>query len=56
MNRPTNFKVIGLTRLGIKSVSTAPETNVLTTRPSEFLPEYQDFVTFCLNNGLGHNA
>ena len=31
----TNFKVIGLTRLGIKSKSTAQETDALTTRPSE---------------------
>ena len=33
----TNFKVIGLTRLGIKSKSTAPEADALTTRPSELL-------------------
>ena len=32
-----NFKVIGLTRLGIKPKSTAPEANALTTRPSELL-------------------
>ena len=31
----TNFKVIGLTRLGIKPASLAPETDALTTRPSE---------------------
>ena len=31
----TNFKVIGLTRLGIKAKSTALEADVLTTRPSE---------------------
>ena len=31
----SNFKVIGLTRLGIKPESTAPESDVLTTRPSE---------------------
>ena len=30
-----NFKVIGLTRLGIKPESTAPEVDALTTRPSE---------------------
>ena len=30
-----NFKVIGLTRLGIKPESTAPEADALTTRPSE---------------------
>ena len=33
----TNFKVIGLTRLGIKPKSTAPEADALTTRPSELL-------------------
>ena len=33
----TNFKVIGLTRLEIKSKSTAPEADALTTRPSELL-------------------
>ena len=33
----TNFKVIGLTRLGIKPKSTAPEADVYTTRPSELL-------------------
>ena len=31
----TNFKVIGLTRLGIKPESTASETAAHTTRPSE---------------------
>ena len=31
----TNFIVIGLTRPGIKPKSTAPEADVLTTRPSE---------------------
>ena len=30
----TNFKVIGLTRLGIKPKSTAPKANALITRPS----------------------
>ena len=33
----TNFKVIGLIRLGIKPKSTAPEADALTTRPSELL-------------------
>ena len=33
----TNFKVIGLTRLGIKPESTDLEENALTTRPSELL-------------------
>ena len=33
----TNFKVIGLTRLGIKTQSTALEADALTTRPSELL-------------------
>ena len=32
-----NFKVIGLTRLGIKPKSTAPEADALITRPSELL-------------------
>ena len=31
----TNFKVIGLTRLGIKPKSTASEADAFTTRPSE---------------------
>ena len=33
----TNFKVIGLTRLGIKPESTGPEADAFTTRPSELL-------------------
>ena len=33
----TNFKVIGLTRLGIKSKSTASEADALFTRPSDLL-------------------
>ena len=33
----TNFKVIGLAQLGIKSKSTAPEADVLTTRTYELL-------------------
>ena len=33
----TNFKVIGLTGLGIKPKSTAPEADALTTLPSELL-------------------
>ena len=33
----TNFKFIGLTRLGIKPKSTAPEADALTTRSSELL-------------------
>ena len=33
----TNFKVIGLARLGIKPKSTDPEADALTTRPSELL-------------------
>ena len=32
-----NFKVIGLSRLGIKPKSTAPGADALTTRPSELL-------------------
>ena len=31
----TNFKVFGLTRLGIKPEHTVPEADALTTRPSE---------------------
>ena len=31
----TNFKVSGLTQLGMKPMSTAPEADALTTRPSE---------------------
>ena len=33
----TNFKVIGLTRLGIKLEFTAPEADAFATRPSELL-------------------
>ena len=33
----TNFKVIGLTRLGIKAESTAPEADANTVRPYELL-------------------
>ena len=33
----TNFKVIGLTRLGIKLKATAPKADALTPRPSELL-------------------
>ena len=33
----TNFKIIGLTRLGIKTQSTALEADALTTWPSELL-------------------
>ena len=36
----TNFKVIGLTRLGIKPKSTAPEADALTTRTSELSTPY----------------
>ena len=31
----TNFKFVGLTRLGIKPEFTGPEADALTTRPSE---------------------
>ena len=37
----TNFEVIGLTRLGIKPESTAPEADALTTRPSEMLKHFE---------------
>ena len=33
----TNFRVIGLTQLGIKAQSTAPEADAFTIRPSELL-------------------
>ena len=33
----TNFKVIGLTRLGIKPKSTASKADALSSRPSELL-------------------
>ena len=33
----TNFKVVGLTRFGIKAESTAPEVDALFSRPSELL-------------------
>ena len=36
----TNFKGIGVNRLGIKLESTALEADVLTTRPSELLEFY----------------
>ena len=39
----SNFKVIGLTRLGIKTQSTALEADALTTRPSEL------FIGTCYN-------
>ena len=38
----TNFKVIGLTRLGVKPKSTAPEAGACTTRPSELLRVIND--------------
>ena len=38
----TNFKVIGLTRLGIKPKSTAPGADAHTTRPSELLNKKQE--------------
>ena len=37
----TNFKVIGLTRLGMKPESTGPKADALTTRPSELLKQKQ---------------
>ena len=39
----TNFKAIDLTGFGIKPVSTAPEANVLTTRPWEVLCKIKRF-------------
>ena len=35
MNASSGFKIIGLTPLGIKLKSTAPEADALTTRPSK---------------------
>ena len=35
----SNFKVIGLTQLGIKPESAAPKVNALTTRPFELLSQ-----------------
>ena len=53
----TNFKVIGLTRLGIKPKSTAPETNALTTRPSDLNCLNFSFwrMQICLNLGFIKN-
>ena len=49
----TNFKVICLTRLGIKSESAAPEADALTTRPRKLLSlvlvEKCHFVFFIFN-------
>ena len=45
----TNFKVIGLTQLGIEPKSTAPEANAVTARPSELprgLKNAYDFLRF----------
>ena len=42
----TNFKVIGLTRLGIESKSTAPEADALTTQPSELFSLAKSYVNF----------
>ena len=42
----TNFKVIGLTLLGIESKSTAPEADALTTQPSELFSLAQSYVNF----------
>ena len=39
----TNFKIIGLTRLGIIPEYTAPEADALTTRPSELLEQTKRF-------------
>ena len=40
-----NVKDIGLTRLGIKPKSTAPEADALTTRPSKLL-KFQQFMRY----------
>ena len=44
----TNFKVIGLTQLGIKPESTAPEADALTTQPSELLCRVYIATTFTI--------
>ena len=52
-----NFKVIGLIRLGIKSKSTAPEADALTTRPSErCASSSSDGSTLMLFFGWQHSA
>ena len=50
----TNFKVIGLTRLGIKSTSTAPEADALTTRTFE-LSNQQSFNVKYFKLNLAHH-
>ena len=42
----TNFKIIGLTQLGIKPESTAPDADALTTWPSELLSGARAFHCF----------
>ena len=42
----TNFEVIGLTRLGMKPKSTAPDADALTTQPSELLSGTHAFNCF----------
>ena len=46
----TNYKVIGLTRLGIEPKSTAPEADALTARPSELFKVGETLV-----NKIGHS-
>ena len=48
----SNFKAIGLTRLGIKSNFTAPKANALTTRPSELIIPTPVFKVICINSRL----
>ena len=48
----SNFKVIGLTRLGIKPNFTPPKANALTTRPSELIIPTPVFKVFCMNSTL----
>ena len=53
----TNFKVIGLTRLGIKTGSTAPGSDTLATRPSEQLIQKQGlFVNYEKENSKRHGV
>ena len=48
----TNFKVIGLSRLGIKPESTAPEADALTTRSSEQLYSHDLGLQLCILNKI----
>ena len=49
----TNFKVTGLTRLGIKPKSTAPEADALSTRPFELYYEWNEDDYIIESSGAG---